>query len=108
MAADRSRKYLTEYMGQEAGDNAATGGIAGGAKISRSTLEEDARQTTLRGHGTPEERFWQRQQGQAETIAIGKKYIEKVCTVTPSQRILANIVSPLPKCLRSLKRNYND
>lgn len=67
-------------MGQEAADNAASGGIAGGEKISRNTLEEAARLSTLKGHGTPEERFWQRQQGQAETIAVGKNYIAKVCT----------------------------
>jgi len=67
-------------MGQEAADRAASGGIAAGEKISRSTLEESARESTLKGYGTPEERFWQRQQGQAETIAMGKSYIAKVCT----------------------------
>ena len=65
-------------MGEEAAAKAATGGIAAGEKISKSTLEEEARQSTLKGHGTPEERFWLRQQSQAETIAIGMKYIEKV------------------------------
>jgi hypothetical protein len=72
------RQYLEESMGQEAADRAASGGIAAGEKISRSTLEESARESTLKGHGTPEERFWQRQQGQAETIAMGKSYIAKV------------------------------
>ncbi|TVY40027.1 Uncharacterized protein LSUB1_G004062 [Lachnellula subtilissima] len=71
------KQYLQESMGQEAADNAASGGIAGGEKISTSTLEDAARMSTLKGHGTPEERFWQRQQGQAETIAIGKNYIAK-------------------------------
>lgn len=65
-------------MGQEAARRAAAGGIGAGEKISKSTLEEEARQSTLTGHGTPEERFWQRQRGQAETIAIGKSYIAKV------------------------------
>lgn len=73
------RQYLEESMGQEAADHATSGGIAGGEKISRSTLEQFARESTLKGHGTPEERFWQRQQGQAETIAMGKNYIAKVC-----------------------------
>lgn len=68
-------------MGTEAAEKAAAGGIAAGEKISRSTLEEAARQSTLKGHGTPEERFWQRQQGPAETIAIGKEYIAKVSSV---------------------------
>ncbi|KAF4611389.1 hypothetical protein G7Y89_g15624 [Cudoniella acicularis] len=69
--------YLEEAQGQDAAEQAAAGGIVAGEKISRSTLEEEARQSTLRGHGTPEERFWQRQQGQAEAIAIGKEYIAK-------------------------------
>ena len=74
------RQYLEESMGQESADNAASGGIAAGEKISRSTLEAAARESTTKGHGTPEERFWQRQQGQDETIAIGKNYIAKVGT----------------------------
>jgi hypothetical protein len=68
-------------MGVEAAEKATAGGIAAGEKISRSTLEEAARESTLKGHGTPEERFWQRQQGPAETIAIGKEYIAKVSSV---------------------------
>jgi hypothetical protein len=68
-------------MGVEAAEKATAGGIAAGEKISRSTLEEAARESTLKGHGTPEERFWQRQQGLAETIAIGKEYIAKVSSV---------------------------
>lgn len=74
----RTRQYLTESLGQEAAAKAIAGGVTQGEKISRSTLEEEAREGTLKGHGTPEERFWQRQRGQAETIAIGKAYIAKV------------------------------
>ena len=65
-------------MGDDAAEKAAAGGIAAGEKISTSTLEEEARQSTLKGHGTPEERFWQRQRSQGETIAIGKGFITKV------------------------------
>jgi anoctamin-10 len=68
-------------MGAEAAEKAAAGGISTGEKISRSTLEAAARQSTLNGNGTPEERFWQRQQGPAETIAIGKGYIAKVSSI---------------------------
>jgi anoctamin-10 len=71
------KQYLEESMGQEAAEAAVEGGIAAGEKISRSTLEDKARNSTLKGHGTPEERFWMRQQGQAETIAVGKRYIEQ-------------------------------
>lgn len=73
------KQYLAESQGQEAAEKAASGGIAAGEKISRSTLEEEARQSTLKGHGTPGERFWQRQRGQAESIAVGKSFIAKVC-----------------------------
>lgn len=66
-------------MGHEIAQQAATGGTMAGKKLSKSTLEEEAREATLHDHGTPEERFWQRQQGQAETIATGLKYISKVC-----------------------------
>ena len=66
-------------MGEDEAETVATGDIATGEKISRSTLEEAARESTLKGHGTPEERFWLRQQGPDETIAVGKKYIQKVC-----------------------------
>jgi hypothetical protein len=68
-------------MGQEEAEKAAAGGIAAGEKISRSTLEEAARRSTLKGHGTPEERFWQRQQGQDEVIAVGRQFIQKVCII---------------------------
>jgi anoctamin-10 len=74
------RQYLRDIQAQEeAAHKAASGGIAEGQKISRSMLEQAARESTLHGHGTPEERFWQRQQGQSETIIIGKGYIAKVC-----------------------------
>lgn len=75
------RQYIEESMGEDAAEKAATGGIAAGEKISRSTLEDEARQSTLKGQGTPEQKFWQRQQGQAETIAIGKSYIAKVSSI---------------------------
>lgn len=73
----RSREYIAETKGQEAARKLAIGGISAGEKISRSTLEEEARQSSLTGHGTPTERFWARQQGQAETISVGRNYIAK-------------------------------
>lgn len=50
------RQYLQETISQEAAETAAQGGIGQGEKISRSTLEEEARESSLRGHGTVEER----------------------------------------------------
>jgi hypothetical protein len=74
---NENRQFIQESLGSEEAENVAAGGIAQGEKISRSTLEAEARESTLRGHGTPEERFWARQRGQAETIAIGRQYISK-------------------------------
>lgn len=51
------RQYLQETLSQEAAEKAALGGIGQGEKISRSTLEEEARESALKGHGTPEERY---------------------------------------------------
>ena len=77
--ADRPRQYLQDIQDQEEVDRATAGGITHEEKISKSSLENDARESTLHGHGTPEERFWQRQPGQADSIIIGKSYISKVC-----------------------------
>jgi len=82
------KQYLAESQGQEAAEKAAAGGIAAGEKISRSTLEEEARQSTLKGHGTPGEKFWQRQRGQAESIAVGKDFIAKAAPNKESKKEL--------------------
>jgi len=71
------KQYLEEAMGEEEADSASSGGIAAGEKINRITLEEEARASTLRGHGTAEERFWHRQQGINETIQVGRELIAK-------------------------------
>ncbi|ESZ94213.1 hypothetical protein SBOR_5398 [Sclerotinia borealis F-4128] len=70
-------QYLQATISQEAAEEAAQGGIGQGEKISRNTLEDEARESSLRGHGTAEERFWARQRGQGETIAIGRSFINK-------------------------------
>ncbi|CAL3968124.1 unnamed protein product, partial [Diplocarpon coronariae] len=57
-------KYLEETVGREQASLTAVGGIAAGEKMSRNPLEDEARESTL----------W----GQAETIAIGRAYIQKV------------------------------
>jgi anoctamin-10 len=78
--ANYPRQYIHESSGREEAEKAEAGGIDGGEKISRSNIEEEARQSTLKGHSTPEERFWQRQHDQAETISVGRGYIAKVCS----------------------------
>ncbi|KAI5866782.1 DUF590-domain-containing protein [Durotheca rogersii] len=44
-------------------------------KITRESLEEDARRISIHGGGTPEQMFWLRQQGVDETIRIGRQFI---------------------------------
>ncbi|KAH7160867.1 calcium-activated chloride channel-domain-containing protein [Dactylonectria macrodidyma] len=46
------KKLLGESLGQ---DVVATPGTTNAEKITREALEEEARQTSIRGHGTPEE-----------------------------------------------------
>ncbi|KAF1978416.1 DUF590-domain-containing protein [Bimuria novae-zelandiae CBS 107.79] len=47
-----------------------------GEEITRETLEEDARKSSLR-ETTAEERFWGRQRGWKETFSVGKELIQK-------------------------------
>ncbi|TGO36469.1 hypothetical protein BHYA_0124g00300 [Botrytis hyacinthi] len=82
------KQYLQETISQEAAEKAASGGITNGEKISRNTLEEEARESSLRGHGTAEERFWQRQRGQGETIAMGRSFINKTAPNVESKKEL--------------------
>ncbi|KAM0343998.1 hypothetical protein ACHAPU_008056 [Fusarium lateritium] len=71
------RKLLEENIGQGASEESSVPGIDYSEKITRQTLEEEARQTSIRGHGTPEETFWQRQRGMNETIDVGRRMIEQ-------------------------------
>lgn len=72
------KQYLQEALGLEAAEKAVSGGIASGEKINRESLEEEARQSTLRGKGTIGDRFWQRQHTMAETVEVGRQLIAKV------------------------------
>jgi len=81
--ADRyiiKKQYLEDISGQEEAHAMASGGITQGSPINKTMLEDAARDSTLHGHGTPEERFWLRQQGKAETITVGKNYISKAAS----------------------------
>lgn len=49
------KKLLPENVGHGAAEKASETGIEGGEKITKQTLEEEARQASIRGHGTPEE-----------------------------------------------------
>jgi hypothetical protein len=49
------KRLLEENLGQDAAEEAAAPGIEHSEKITREALEEEARQASIRGHGTPEE-----------------------------------------------------
>lgn len=49
------KKLLAENLGQPAAEKAPIPGVEGGEKITRQALEEEARQASIRGHGSPEE-----------------------------------------------------
>jgi len=71
------RQYLEETLG-ESKTKKAEGRVSDiGEVISRDTLEDEARESTLKGHGSPAEKFWLRQRSQQETIQIGLDFIRK-------------------------------
>lgn len=67
--------HLQDTLGEELAESAAGSNFTGGEKITREALEEEARRTSITGQGTPEQMFWQRQRGAAETIQIGRAFI---------------------------------
>jgi len=56
-----------------------------GEEITRKSLEEDARESSLRAT-TPESRFWSRQRNWKETAAVAKSLIEKAHVETSPAR----------------------
>ncbi|PFH59057.1 hypothetical protein XA68_12875 [Ophiocordyceps unilateralis] len=46
-------------------------------RVTRETLEEEARKASIPGQGSSEDMFWQRQRGAEDTIIIGRRLIEK-------------------------------
>ncbi|PHH85939.1 hypothetical protein CDD83_10972 [Cordyceps sp. RAO-2017] len=69
------KKLLQDSLGRPNPEKSWTPGIEATEKMTRETLEEEARKSSVRGQGSPEEMFWQRQRGSAETILIGRKLI---------------------------------
>lgn len=72
------KRYLDETLGDEASRMAPSAGKLG-EKVDRSSLEEDARQTSSY---SDKDRFWARQRGWEETASVGKSIIQKA---TPSE-----------------------
>ncbi|KAI9851541.1 MAG: hypothetical protein M1838_003373 [Thelocarpon superellum] len=73
------KRYLVDTLGEVDAGRASSGNTA--EKINRATLEEDARQSSLRD-SRPEDRFWLRQKYWQETATIGTDIIR---TVTSSE-----------------------
>ncbi|KAI7788439.1 hypothetical protein LA080_010772 [Diaporthe eres] len=69
--------HLQETLGEDFAENAAATNLSAGEKITREALEEEARRASVSGSGTPEQLFWQRQRGAAETIQIGRGLISE-------------------------------
>ncbi|MCJ1281356.1 hypothetical protein MMC26_000675 [Xylographa opegraphella] len=69
------KKYLEETMGENAMELPPTKA----PEITRASLEEDARNDSLRT-SDPEEHFWHRQLGWEESVEIGVSLIDKMGT----------------------------
>lgn len=77
--------HLQETLGEDIADTAAAADFTGGEKITREGLEEEARRASVSGQGGPEQAFWQRQRGAAETIQIGRGLISEAAAANKSK-----------------------
>ncbi|KAJ6444621.1 plasma membrane channel protein [Purpureocillium lavendulum] len=80
------KKLIHENLGEEAAEKASAPGVETTDKITRASLEEEARQASVRGQGTAEELFWQHQRGMQETIIIGRRLIEQGASETGNKQ----------------------
>lgn len=71
--------HLQETLGENLAESAAETNFTGPEKITREALEEEARRGSISGSRleAPEQIFWQRQRGAAETIQIGRGYMSE-------------------------------
>ena len=69
------KRYLQESLGDDALDLAPSG-----APITRKSLEEDARLSSLHD-STPNDRFWSRQRGWQESLKVGTGLIDRMAQV---------------------------
>ncbi|KUI68308.1 hypothetical protein VM1G_03920 [Cytospora mali] len=73
------KHHLQETLGENYAESAAGTNFTGPEKITREALEDEARRASISvsNQGTPEQMFWQRQRGAAETIQIGRVLISE-------------------------------
>ncbi|KAK1759471.1 putative plasma membrane channel protein [Echria macrotheca] len=82
----RMRKQLLEQtFGQDISDESHGPGQTGGEKITRETLEEEARQLSIKGGVTQEQQFWLRQRGAGETIQVGRTLISQIAAANQTK-----------------------
>lgn len=74
---------LQETLSDSLVNSAAGSDFTGPESITRSALEEEARQASISSsrQATPEQMFWQRQRGAAEAIQIGRGLISQTAQV---------------------------
>ena len=79
MQKERAERMMVRkrYLQESLGDDALDLPPSDVEKISRASLEEDARQGSL-GTSTPQDRFWARQKGWQESAQVGTGLIEKM------------------------------
>lgn len=77
--------HLQETLGEDFAENATATNLGAGEKITREALEEEARRASVSGSGTPEQLFWQRQRGAAETIQIGRGLVSQAAAANKTK-----------------------
>ena len=70
------KKVLEDAFGEKLGVGDISIGLGEEERITRATLEEDARKGSLK-ESRPEERFWRRQRGWRESLVVGRELIER-------------------------------
>ncbi|KAI9820350.1 MAG: hypothetical protein M1827_005972 [Pycnora praestabilis] len=78
------KRYLEEAMGEQA--SAIPAMSRSGEKISRETLEDEARNASLHTSRI-EDRFWARQRNWEETVMIGSEIIKKHAPVAEGKKL---------------------
>ena len=87
MARERAERLMVRkrFLEEQFGDNAMDLPAAGGSeKITRQSLEEDARAGSLQSSSAAD-RFWARQKGWHETVQVGSSLIEKAPPAEPKK-----------------------
>ncbi|XDG07101.1 hypothetical protein ABKA04_006716 [Annulohypoxylon sp. FPYF3050] len=74
------KQVLEESLGSDITEKLIPPTPAAGEKITRESLENEARRISVSGGATPEILFWLRQQGMDETIQIGRNLISQTKT----------------------------